>query len=83
MHDQKCSSYLFCMKYCCHRLLENILVTDRIIRILLKLKVYSKKIKKDSNTKTYKMFKAAVNDVVLSIILESFVELLVSLWSHF
>ena len=70
MHDQKCSSYLFPMKYCDHRWLENIPVIDCIIKILPKLKVYSNKIKKDPDTKTYKSFKAAVNDGMLPIILE-------------
>ena len=41
-----------------------------IIKILPKLKVYSNKIKKDPDTKTYKSFKAAVNDGMLPIILE-------------
>ena len=31
MHDQKCSLYLFPMKYCGHRWLENIAVIDSII----------------------------------------------------
>ena len=68
MHDR--SFYLFPMKYCGHRWLENIPVIDRIIKILPKLKVYSNKIKKDPCTKTFKSFKAAVNDVMLPIILE-------------
>ena len=70
MHDQKCSSYLFPMKYCGHRWLENIPVIDHIIKILLKLKVYSNEIKNDTDTKTYKSFKAFINDVMLPIILE-------------
>ena len=69
MHDQKCSSYLFPMKYCGHRWLENIPVIDRIIKILPKLKVYSDEIKKDPDNKTCKTFKAAVN-VMLPVILE-------------
>ena len=70
MHDQKCSSYLFPMKYCGRRWLENIPVIDHIIKILPKLKVYSNEIKNDTDTKTYKSFKAFVNDVMLPIILE-------------
>ena len=70
MHDHKCSLYLFLMKYCGCRWLENIPVIDRIIKILPKLKVYSNKIKKDRDTKTYKSFRAAVNGVMLPIILE-------------
>ena len=69
-YDQKCSSYLFPMKYCGHRWLENTPVIDRIIKILPKLKVYSNEIKKDPDIKTCKSFKAAVNDVMLPIILE-------------
>ena len=69
MHDKKYSSYLFPMKYCGHRWFENIPVIDCIIKILPKLKVYSNEIKKDSDTKTYKSFKAAVN-VMLPIIVE-------------
>ena len=70
MDDQKCSSYLFPMKYCGHRWFENIPVIERVIKILPKLKVYSNEIKKDLDTKTYKSFKAAANDVMLPIILE-------------
>ena len=58
------------MKYCGHRWLENTPVIDRIIKILPKLKVYSNEIKKDPDIKTCKSFKAAVNDVMLPIILE-------------
>ena len=44
MHDQKCSLYLFPMRYCGHRWLENIPVIDCIIKILPKLEVYSNEI---------------------------------------
>ena len=46
------------------------LVIDRIIRILPKLKVYLNSIKKDLNNKIFRKFKAAVNDVMLPIVLE-------------
>ena len=69
MHDQKCTD-LFPMEYSGHRWLENILIVDRIIKILPKLKVYSNEIKKDPDTKTCKTLKAAVDDVMLYIILK-------------
>ena len=50
--------------------LENIHFIDNIVNIVPKLKVYSNMDKKDLDTKTYKTFKAVINDAMLPIILE-------------
>ena len=65
MYNQKCISYIFLTKYCSHRWLENITVIDCIIKTVTKIKIYSNEKKKDPDTKTYKKFKADVNDFML------------------